>query len=96
MEKNCLIMFLRYGAMLVYLGTLSNPLVALFGDGETDSLCLGEWDQRLVALADDEHIGQTGGKCVTYEQVKRARRTFLFHFINGLSYKSAELQINSQ
>ena len=41
---------------------LSNPLVALLSDGEPDALALRQRHQGLVPLADDEHVGQTGGK----------------------------------
>ena len=52
---------------------LSDPLFTLLGDGETDSLALGEGDVRLVGLANDEHVAQTGGEgvvCKGYNENK--------------------------
>jgi len=40
---------------------LGDSLLAFLGDGETDSLALGEGDVGLVGLADHKHIAQTGG-----------------------------------
>mmetsp|Transcript_10313 Transcript_10313/g.33014 ORF Transcript_10313/g.33014 Transcript_10313/m.33014 type:complete len:326 (-) Transcript_10313:40-1017(-) len=42
----------------------SEFLVALVDDGELDSLLLGERDERLVVLTDDEDVGQSGGEGV--------------------------------
>lgn len=40
-------------------------LVALLGDGQLDTLALRQRDERLGALADDEHVGQPGGENVS-------------------------------
>ena len=37
----------------------------LLDDGELDSVALGQGDHGLVSLADDEHVGKTGGELVT-------------------------------
>src|SRR5690349_17263095 len=36
--------------------------VALLGNGELDTLVLGERDPGLVTLTDDENVGETGGE----------------------------------
>lgn len=43
--------------VLVLLGTG----VTLLNDGETDSLILGERDQRLILISEDEDVGSEGG-----------------------------------
>jgi len=40
------------------------PCTHLLGDGKTDALALGEGHKRLLARANDKHVGQTGGKLV--------------------------------
>ena len=37
----------------------------LLDDGELDSVALRQGDHGLVSLADDEHVGKTGGELVT-------------------------------
>lgn len=43
---------------------LGSSSISLLGNGELDTLALGQRDERLVALADDEDVGQSGDKLV--------------------------------
>jgi len=43
-------------------GLGGQTLVALLRDAQLDALALGQGDVGLVALANDEHVGQTGGE----------------------------------
>jgi len=48
--------------------SLAEPLqtaVALLDDGELDTLALGQGDEGLVCLADDEDVSEAGGEGVT-------------------------------
>merc|ERR1712226_395466 len=45
-----------------HLGLDAQPLVPLLGDGQLDTLALWQRDERLVALANDKDIVESGGK----------------------------------
>jgi hypothetical protein len=49
-----------YKPSLSLLSAVAPPLVALLGDGELDTLALGQRDLGLGALANDEDVGETG------------------------------------
>ena len=40
----------------------SESLLGVLDDGQLDAITLGEGDQRLLALTNDEDVGQSGGK----------------------------------
>jgi hypothetical protein len=44
------------------LGSQSPSLVSLLGDGELDTLTLGQGDPRLGSFTDDENVGKTEGR----------------------------------
>lgn len=47
------------------MGLGGQTLVALLRDAQLDTLALWQRDVGLVALANDEHVGQTSGKDVS-------------------------------
>lgn len=47
---------------LSLLGSQSPSLVSFLGDGELDTLTLGQGDPRLRTFTDDENVGKTSGK----------------------------------
>ena len=48
----------------VNLGLDAEPLVPLLGDGQLDTLALGQRDERLVALKDMNEMRKEGNKCI--------------------------------
>jgi hypothetical protein len=66
---------------LLGLGSGSQATVTFFRDGQLDTLLLGEGDHRLVALANDENVGQARGELTVQgildvDNVKAAQVTF--------------------
>ena len=48
----------------VNLGLDAEPLVPLLGDGQLDTLALGQRDEWLVALKDMNEMRKEGNKCI--------------------------------
>ena len=52
------------GGSLVIFVTSSDLRVSLGDERHLNTIVLGELDEGLLALADDENVGEAGGECV--------------------------------